>query len=1233
MKPIHSTGLVLGICAVATFPMGCGRSSPAPAPNTGEQRPVRLALKWENVSPGLQGAALPNRSSAASPTRFESLSVEQTGIDFAHRWQPPEDYKLEIYKNLPGGGICIGDYDQDGWPDVFLTQPNVGSRLYRNLGDFKFVDATQQAGISDDDRAQGATFVDIDNDGDLDLFVCNDGRPNHLYVNNGKGKFEERAADVGLDFKGASVMAAMADFDRDGDLDVYLVTNRMEPTGEVAPPQALPDGSHAIPTESREFVDVIVPDDGRPRIIRAAQLDILYRNDDGKFTNVSEQAGIDGPYWGLAATWWDFDRDGWLDIYVANDFYSPDRLYRNNGDGTFTDVAPTALPHTPWYSMGADVADVNNDGWLDLFGSDMSGTSHYKQKASMGDMNTTGWFLTHPTPRQYMRNTLYLNTGTERFMEVAYLAGVSDSDWTWSPKFADFDEDGWTDLYITNGMNRDWTNSDLRNQSNRAASESEKMQVWLNSPQRRDENLALRNAGGLKFDDQGTAWGLAEEVVSYGAALADLDRDGDLDIIANHAEQAPGVYRNQTTGSQRVLIHLVGTGSNRWGIGATVTLTTADGKQTRHLTTAQGYMSSNEPLLHFGLGIQTRIEQLEVTWPNGTRQSFAQLPANQFYRVTEPTQSALPSREELEDAPWLTRVDIARARHRETPFNDYVRQPLLPYQHSQLGPGLACGDIDGDGDDDLFLSGASGQSGQLLENREGAFVPKDDGQPWNDDSSQEDMAPLFFDADGDGDLDLYVVSGGVECEPNASTLQDRLYLNDGTGDFAHAPQDTLPDMPHSGSVAAAADFDRDGDLDLFVGGRVIPGEYPKTPVSQLLVNENGTFREAAGTLAPGLGRVGLVTSALWSDVDGDGWTDLLVTLEWGAVRLFRNHRGELVDETSLAGFDSQSGWYNSITAGDFDRDGDVDYLVGNCGLNTKYHASATKPTYLYYGDFEDNGCHRLVEAEFEGGTLFTVRGKSCSTNAMPFLGDKFTKFHDFATASLQEIYTESSLKNAIRLEATSLESGVWRNVGNGRFEFIALPRLAQAAPVFGCVIDDVNGDGNVDIVAAQNFFGLQRETGRADGGVGMVLAGNGDCTFTPVWPNQSGFVVADDATAACLMQTSGSEPPLILVASNDGPLHAFRSVSSDDRRIAVRLKGPAGNRQAIGAKIVASYQDGRRQLAEISAGGGYLSQSSAAARFSAKGLQRILVVWPDDEQSTIAEFAGDLVELTHPASS
>ena len=1201
--------------------VGCGtKQSPISSTTHDATQYVPPALDWQDVGVGIRGAQLPKRAGGESDKRFDSLSVERTGLDFAHEWEPPADYKLKIYNSLPGGGVSIGDVDGDRLPDVYLTQPHVGSRLYRNLGEFRFEDVTESSGLGENPQGQGATLVDVDNDGDLDLFVCNSQRPNNLFINDGRGRFVDQAERAGLDFSGASVMVAFADYDRDGDLDAYLVTNRVDPAQPVPGPKQMADGSFQIPEPHREFVDVIVDSDGRPRVVKAAQYDHLYRNNgDGTFSDVSDQAGLVGAYWGLSANWWDFDRDGLIDVYVSNDFYSPDQLYRNNGDGTFTDVAPSALPHTPWYSMGSDVADINNDGLFDLMASDMSGTSHYKQKASMGDMSTTSWFLTHPTPRQYMRNALYLNTGTSRFMEVAQQAGVANTDWTWSLKFADLDEDGWVDLYVTNGMNRDWTNSDLRNASNQAKTGEEKMRVWVESPQRRDPNLAFRNNRDLHFEVMDDSWGLGEERVSYGAAFGDLDCDGDLDLIVNNAEEAPSVYRNQSHGSHRIALKLEGTGNNRNGFGAVVSVKTADGQQWRQLTNSQGFMASNEPSIHFGLGDCPTIERLEVVWPDGRKQAYDNLPSDFVYVIRESDTTAVA---EIESPPALYQSSTALAgvRHEETPFNDFARQPLLPNQLSQLGPGMAWGDVDADGDADLYLSGASGQAGQLMiDDGQGNFELRRE-VPWSLDSACEDMAPLFFDCDGDDDLDLYVVSGGVECEPGDEVLQDRLYLNDGNGNFTNAPDDCLPDIRESGSVVAAADFDRDGDLDLFVGGRVIPGQYPLSPRSVLLQNQGGRFADATDEMAPELSNIGLVTSAVWSDSNRDGWIDLLVTSEWGPVALLSNQNGKLVRNKTA--FVDKSGWHNSIIAVDVDRDGDQDYVVGNHGWNSKYHASTEKPTLLYYGDFEKSGRMRLVEAEYEDETLFPVRGKSCSTNAMPFLGDKFERFHDFAIASLDEIYTEKRISSAHRFAANSLTSGVWMNDGDDQFRFLPLPTLCQAAPIFGMVACDANGDAIPDLFVAQNFFGPQAETGRADGGVSLVLIGQGDGTFVTMSPRESGVVVSGDATAVCQVDLDADRVPELCVATNDGPLHVFRRQADRSGETAtVELVGPAGNRAAIGARVEAQFANDQIQTAEIVAGGGYLSQSATGVSFGlddSSELKAIRVFWPDGTTSSVS---------------
>lgn len=1205
--------------------------------------PDAIAADVPAVTRRLSIKPLPLRDGADGP-RFESLPVEQTGLNFCHNWTPPPGYQLKIYQeSLPGGSVCIGDYDGDGLPDVFLTQPQVGSSLYRNLGGMRFQDVTDST-VGRIEDGLGACFADIDNDGDLDLFVCRDEKPNQCFINNGDGSFTERGQQMGLGYSGASIMMYFADYDCDGDLDGYLVTNVVRPPSKLDDPPRRPDGKPVIPDSELEYRDSIRRKDGTYRVISAAQYDHLFRNDgNGTFTEVSDEAGITGNYFGLAASWWDYNRDGWPDIYVANDFFSPDQLYRNNKDGTFTDVAPEVIPHTPWYSMGCDSADINNDGWLDLMGSDMSGSSHYLQKASMGNMADNNWFLDFPVPRQYMRNAMYVNTGTGRFMETAHMSGLANTDWTWSLKFGDLDEDGWTDLYVTNGVYRDWTNSDLRGQSNAAKTTAERMELWLNSEQKKDENFAFRNLGDCRFEPVGQEWGLGVKRVSSGAAFADLDGDGDLDIVVNNAKEVASVYRNNTSDSHRVVIRLKGTKSNKHGIGATVSLTTADEDgttqtQTRFLNLAQGYMSCNEPMVHFGLGAAgsgdrqqkgPRIKELKIQWPSGTHQVFTDLAVDNCYEVTEPEtfESAPPP---PLPTPVFNQSELLSLPHREFPFDDFAEQPLLPNKLSQLGPGIACADVDGDDDIDLFVGGAAGQAGQLLINESGEFYTQFGG-PWESDVACEDMGVLFLDVEGDGDADLYVVSGGIESKHELD-LADRLYMNDGSGQFAKASPGTLSGTSFSGSVVCSADFDGDGDLDLFVGGRVIPGQYPLSPGSVLLRNDNGTFKNVTAELAPQLSTAGMVTSATWTDLDNDGSPDLLVSQEWGTIRLIRYLDGRLVDVTGSTLLQTKSGWYNSLATGDLDNDGDLDIVAGNFGLNLKYHATDEKPTKIYYGDFEQTGQMRIVEAEYEEATLFPVRGKSCSTHAMPFLEQKFTKYHDFALASLEEIYTPSCLEDAREFSANSLETCVWLNNGKGDFEFIPLPTLAQVAPVFGIAIGHFNDDEHPDIVLAQNFFGPQVETGRADGGVSLLLAGQGDGQFAAVPASESGVVIPGDATALVSANLDQDPAPELLVATNDGPVSRLDLVRHQNF-LQVQLIGRAGNRDAVGAKVRAIYGDGSQHLAEVSSGSGYLSQSARHVSLRTsddKPLREISVTWPDGSTSVTEPSGGKTLVITHP---
>ncbi|MCH8006978.1 MAG: VCBS repeat-containing protein [Planctomycetes bacterium] len=1196
----------------------------------------------EPVSPasgdgGIQSWPLAAAGASQGPL-FERLGPDHTGVDFLNsfEWEHPRKH---LYQHgYAGGGVCIGDYDADNRPDIYLVSQTGSDRLYRNLGGFRFEDVTDAAGLDRRVRwGTGAVFVDIDNDGDLDLYVCNYDAANLLYVNRGDGTFQEAAARYGLAFRGASVMAGFADYDADGDLDMYLLTNRLYPGPVADQPKTIRAGGRIAIAPGLEEAFAIQRRRVQGRleqfVIKAGQRDRLYRNEgDGTFTDVSAEAGIAGNHPGLSATWWDYDDDTLPDLYVCNDFWDADRLYHNNGDGTFTDVLEQAVPHTPWFSMGSDLADINNDGRIDFLAADMSATSHYMSKIMMGDMNESRWFLETARPRQYMRNAVYLNTGTGRFMEVAYLANLASTDWTWSVKFGDLDNDGLVDLFVTNGTANHSFDPDLtrrlrelsRDQDGRRLGDpvarwQESWQLYRTKPPRREANRAYRNDGNLRFQEVSSRWGLDHLGISFGAAYGDLDRDGDLDLVVNNIDDPVSIYRNGSVTGHRVLIRLVGAASNRYGIGSTVRLETVSGRQVRYLSPTRGYMSANEPIIHFGLGQDDRITSLLVRWPSGHTQVFENLPADRFYVVTEPSGPPPPSppvspvkgafREVAQECGLTT------GSRRERLFNDYRRQPLLPARLSQLGPGLAWGDADGDGYEDLFVGGPAGQAGRLfLSNGDGSFSEAPPG-PWADDGQCEDMAPLWLDVDGDGDQDLYVASGSVECEPGDPLLRDRLYLNDGSARFTLAPAGTLPDVADSTGVVIAGDYDRDGDLDLFVGGRVIPGAYPLAPESRLLRNDGGRFVDVTRSVAPGLGRVGLVTAALFSDADGDGRLDLLLTLEWGPVRYFHNRGDTFEDLTEDMGLATRTGWFNSITGADLDGDGDIDYVVMNTGLNTKYHPSPDKPARLFYGDFEGN--MRLVEAKTQEVGHLTVRGLSCLSTAMPFVWQKTPSFHQFASASAEEIFSVAGLEQAMVFEVNHLQSGVLINQGpQAGFAYRPLPRLAQASPGYGVVATDLDGDGYTDVYCVQNFFWREPETGHWDGGLSLLMRGDGRGALEPVGPAASGLIVPGDATGLAVCDINDDGRPDLAVAQNNDRLLIFQNQGPGDF-LAVRLAGPPGNPTGVGARVTVIATDGSTQTAEVYAGSGYLSQSAPVLYFGRGGgpLREVRVRWPDGTET------------------
>ena len=1187
-----------------------------------------------SVAPGLTARALPSRVAASGP-RFRLRSPDETGVTFRHELRR-ENVVPYVYS---GSGVTVGDYDGNGLPDIYLVSQDGPNRLYRQTAPFRFEDATETAGGLDGGDAWGsaAAFIDVDGDADLDLYVCNLESPNLLFENQGDGTFRECAREKGLDVVAASTGVAFADYDQDGDLDAYLLTNRVfgprlpdelvaettMPDGirrsrrELHPPRPRfeeKDGVLAVPPGFEDFYFVL---DGH--VFVAGQRDRLLRNDgESGFTDVTAASGIADQGNGLSVLWWDLDGDGWQDIYVANDLESPDRLYRNQGDGTFAEISGDALPYTPFFAMGSDFGDVDNDGLFDLCVADMSSTTHYMSKMLMGSMDAKRWFLMNAEPPQLMRNMLFVGTGTGRFVEAAPMAGLASTDWTWTVRLADFDEDGRLDLFATNGIPLFEDDPDAAARFTelwRAGQRDAALDIARNIPSIAEKNIARRNLGDLRFGDVSAEWGLDAAGVSYGSVATDLDRDGDLDLVVLNMNAEASLYENQTTGTHRVLIELRGVTTNPKGLGARIEVEAGGVVQTRLVASTRGYMSAGEAVEHVGLGVNERIDRLTVRWPSGAVQEYLDLPADHAFTITEGSGPAPAPVVGEQVVPWFRSAAGPEARHAEADFDDYAVQPLLPHRLSRLGPGLAMGDVDGDGRDDVYVGGARGQSGSLHRASGGGtgLVPVPGA--FAGDVDREDLGAVFLDFDLDGDLDLYVVSGSIEHGDDDGALADRIYVNDGSGGFGPAPDDVLPDLRRSGSVAAAADFDLDGDVDLFVGSRVEPGRYPESAPSALLRNDGGRFVDVTAEIAPALAVAGMVTGACWVDVDADGWPELALAAEAAPLRLLANRSGEAFEDVSeVTGMAALRGLWNGISAADLDADGDLDLVVTNLGLNTKYKADAEHPFRLYASDFDADGELDVVESKESEGAELPVRGRSCSSAAMPFLAEKFRTYDSFARATLPEIYGIDALEGSLRLEVDELRSMVLENQ-DGRFVATPLPRIAQVAPCFGVAIEDFDGDGHLDVVLAQNSFSPEPETGRFGGGLGVVLAGRGDLAFDVVGFGSAGFVVHDDAQALAVTDLDGDGSPDLVLTTNDGPVRAFES-GRPGTRLSVRLQGPAGNPTGIGARISLTDAAGRSQHRTIAAGAGYLSQSAPVA-FFAVGEEpcRLSVRWPDGTES------------------
>jgi hypothetical protein len=1147
------------------------------------------------------------RSGPRGATMFKEMDASATGIvaenSFADEkmW---EEREKEFALGATGTGVAIADYDGDGLPDVFLVSKTEQSRLFRNLGGWKFEDVTEKAGLgvvaegwmstatrwfglgagtvvdSPEWWKQSAAFADVDNDGRLDLYICRFGATNLLYINQGDGTFREDAAARGLALSDASGMAAFCDYDLDGWLDVYVHTTMLD---AVAKP--------------------------------AGQRDRLLRNNgDGTFTEVTDRAGISGETIAHSATWWDIDDDGWPDLYVANDFAPLDRLYRNNRDGTFTDVIVAAMPHVPYSSMGADLGDVNNDGRIDFLVADMAATSHEKdQRGIAGARDQTVAESRKGKLPQYPFNALFLNTGAGRFLEAARMTGLAATDWTWSVRLEDLDNDGRLDVHVTNGMVREYQNADLRDRVVLASSVAESRHIMFSSAVFPERNLAFRNLGDLAFADVSAAWGLGQNLVSFGAAFGDLDGDGDLDLIMGNYLRGPTILRNDSDTGNRAIIALRGTRLNRFGVGAVVRIKTASGVQVRPLVLARGYISSSEPVLHFGLGDDERIEQLIVKWPGGAEQTFNDLSVNRRFTITEASSAPADSGsgesgDRVQSTPQFSEIGAARGLsfvQREDDITDQDR--LIPVRMDARGPSLAVADLDGNGTAEFVVGGTAVEAMRIVSN--GRVTTLSNG-------AGDDGPILAFDANGDGAVDLLVTK--------ADHGRPRLWLGDPASRDASlraAAEDALPQMQFNAGAAVAADFDRDGRLDVFIGSRVSPDGYPRTGRSALLANRGGKFEDITDAIAPTLREVGMVTAAMWSDVDLDGWPDLLVAVEWGPVRCFRNEQGRgFADWTERLGFSSGGpGWWTSLATADFNNDGRPDFVAGNVGLNTPYRAEPDFPTLLYHGDFAGRGSMQIVEAYYEGGKLYPRRTAKVLGSAIPSVLRRFQRNNAYSRATLEEVLGADALAKARRLEATELRSGVFLSQPDGGYRFSPLPRVAQIAPLQGIVAGDFDGDGNADIYAVQNSFASAAVVGRFDGGLSQLLLGDGRGGFSPVPPAESGLVVPGDAKALATVDLDGDGwPDFVLTRNNDSPLVWRNAGVSGRRSLSVRLNQPGANPSAIGARVTVEFADGATRVAEINAGSGHVSQSEPVVFFgssSSNPVRRIRVRWPDGGSS------------------
>ena len=1134
---------------------------------------------------------------------FRKINSSQSGIDFKNEIIENDTHNILNFTNLyTGSGVGIGDFNKDGLPDIFFGGNMESSRLYLNKGGFRFEDITLAAGVTTDRWVTGVAVVDINADGWDDIYLCVSGnameekRRNLLFINNqntqgdsGQITFTEQAEKYGIADPAQCTHGNFFDYDKDGDLDLFVIVN---------------------PTDYKLYN---VNNIRRKKLKgEATSTDKLYQNNgDGTFSDVSTEAGILIEGYSLGLNISDLNNDGWTDIYITNDFLTNDILYINNQDGTFTNRAAEMLKHTSFASMGIDVADINNDGQPEIYVLDMYPEDNYREKMIMGsdNYNRFQYLLKQGYEPQYSRNTLQLNNGDGTFSEIGQMANVHKTDWSWSALLADLDNDGLRDLYVTNGFRRDLGNLDYIKYENTnpfGSPESRKKKQLdriLQQPGAQIPNYVFKNENGLTFSKKSKEWGVGEPSYSHGAAYADLDADGDLDLIVNNVSQPVFIYENKaetltqnnylkikletnplsTPSSGRTSTH------SEITIGTKVWIFYNNKMQHTEYTPYRGYQSSVENILHFGLGKVGEIDSIKVRWTDGSFSFLENVDVNQTLVVKKNNNAIARSGELFRPSRTLANTDKVTIteesqrdeisvgkqhgsprqlfesqregkklhqktsakkdkststgtayfsyNHQEDPQVDFQTQLLLPHQHSNAGPHISVGDINGDKLEDVFIGGAAGYSGTFfIQNPNQTFTQKE----LNQDKEREDVNSLLFDTDGDGDLDLYVVSGGVIAFGKKEIYQDRLYFNEG-GVFSKK-ENALPEMYTSGSVVVAADYDGDGDLDLFVGGRVTPQGYPEIPQSYLLENQNGIFKNNTPT---GLSNIGMVSSALWSDYDSDGDKDLLLAGEFMPITIFKNEKGQLKSFDQL---NFTNGWWNTLAEGDFDNDGDMDYLAGNLGLNSNLKSSEKEPVSLYANDFDKNGSIDPVLSQFLEGKEYPVASRDKLIAQIPPIKKRFNNYASYAEATFSNILKRPEKRGMQVLKAQTFASSYIENLGNGKFKIHPLPLEMQIAPLQDFLVEDFNLDGNLDALVVGNSYATEVGIGRYDAFTGAVMLGNGKGDFEIKRGAECGFVADKDARSLVKVGlTSGDN--IYIVGNNSDALQIFTKTKSKPHKV------------------------------------------------------------------------------------